>query len=170
MRVGSMSSPSEAAPLPPDIMEGLRSIGIHQPSREDALHVRLVDALMRTRGATLGNQLTAMRFEFNQELRVAGPKFAEAKVEYEHYIDVETIRLRAVEKGPTGKPLTRIEAEQMARASDRGYQLYLAYLVAEQHERSIRKFLDTFAAAQDNHRTDRADQRAADSEHARSAT
>ncbi len=156
---------TEPAPLPADILERLRSIGLHQPDPGEQLHRRLVDALYRTRGASLGNQLVALKFEFNWALNEAGPAYAKAKADYEHFVDAETVRLRATWEGP--KALSRLEAEQMARASSQGYQLQLAYLLAEQRERSMRKFLDTLSSALDNHRTDRADQRAADIEHGR---
>lgn len=158
------------AALEPDISDGLRRIGLHQPDPKNALHVRLVDALRRTRGATWGNQVVAMKFEFNWEHVEAGREYAQSKVDYEHFIDVETVRLTATEKTPSGKPIPRTTAEQMARASDQAYQLQLQYLLAEKREQSMRKFLDTLSSALDNHRTDRADQRATDLELGRSGT
>lgn len=156
-------------PLTPDIVAGLRAIGLHQPNPTDPLHVRLVDALRRTRGASWGNQLVALKFEFNWEHVEAGRLFAQAKVDYEHHIDIETVRLQATAQ-PNGKFLTRAAAEQVARASDQAYQLQLQFLLAEKREQSMRKFLDTLSSALDNHRTDRADQRATDLEHGRSGT
>jgi hypothetical protein len=47
------------------------------------------------------------------------------------------------------------------------YTLRLEFLIAEKREQAMRKFLDTLTAALENHRTDRADQRAADVGHAR---
>lgn len=156
-----------SAELAPDIAVRLKEIGLHQPDPTDPLHVRLVNALARTRGATLGNQLVAVKFEFNWELKDAGERFATAKAAYEHYLDVETVRLRATTTVGV-KQLSRLEAEQIARAGDWAYELQ--FLLAEQRERAMRKFLDTLSSALDNHRTDRADLRASDTEHARSAT
>jgi len=155
--------------LEADVRERLRDIGLHQPSPSDPLHVRLVDALRRTRGYSLGHQLVAMKFEFNWEHVEAGRKYAQAKTDYEHQIDSESVRLRATTK-VDGKSISRAEAEQIARASDRAYELQLEYLLAEKREQSMRKFLDTLQSAFDNHRTDRADQRAGDIEHGRSGT
>lgn len=160
---------SDAAPLPEDIMAGLRNIGLHYPDPKNPLHRRLVDALHRTRGATWGTQLVALQFEFNWEHVEAGREFAQAKTDYEHRIDVETVRLMANPVAGS-KPMSRAQAEQTARAQDATYQLQLTYLLAEKREQSMRKFLDTLKNALENHRTDRADWRAADSEHGRSAT
>lgn len=155
--------------LEPDVREGLRGIGLHHPDPNDTLHVRLVDALRRTRGNSLGNQLVALKFEFNWEHVAAGKVFAQAKTDYEHHIDTESVRIRATTK-VDGKSVSRAEAEQIARASDRAYELQLKFLLAEKREQSMRKFLDTLSSSLDNHRTDRADQRAGDVEHRRSGT
>lgn len=160
---------SAAAPLDADIAARLAEIGLHQPDPENPLHRRLVAALTRTRGATWGNQLVALKFEFNWEQLEAGRVFARSKVDYEHFIDKETVRLRAT-PDERGKVPTRAEAEQIARASDRAYELQLQFLLAEKREQGMRKMLDTLSSALENHRTDRADQRAADVEHGRSAT
>lgn len=144
--------------LDPRVTFVLRSVGIHQPSREDPLHVALVDAVWRTLGGSYGAQLIAMRFEVAQALRQAGADYAKAKTTYDHFIDRETVKAVA-----GADKVSRALAEQMARASDEGYRLQLAALVAEKHEQWLRKLLDTFAAAADNHRTDRADERAASS-------
>jgi hypothetical protein len=144
--------------LDPRVADVLHSVGIHQPSKDDPLHVALVSAIWRTLGGSYGAQLIAMRFEVAQMLRDAGTDFARAKTDYEHFVDKETVRLVS---GP--EKVTRALAEQMARASDQGYTRQLAALVAEKREQWLRKLLDTFAAAADNHRTDRADERAASS-------
>jgi hypothetical protein len=94
---------------------------------------------------------------FNWALRDAGAEFGQAKADYERYVDVETVRIRTERE-----KVTRAEAEQIARATDEAYALHVTYLLAEQRERAMRKFLDTLEAALDNHRTDRADQRAGD--------
>lgn len=160
---------TEAPPLEADIIEGLKQIGLHRPDPQDPLHIRLVAALRRTRNATWGNQLVALKFEFNWAHVEAGKEYAQAKVDYEHLIDAETVRLQASPTA-TGKTLTRAVAEQMARATDQAYELQLKFLLAEKREQSMRKFLDTLQSALDNHRTDRADWRAADVEHGRTGT
>lgn len=160
---------TDAPPLEADVLAGLQQIGLHHPDPDDPLHRRLVDALRRTRGATWGNQLVALKFEFNWAHVDAGRVYAKAKVDYEHLIDAETVRLQATTP-PAGKAYSRAQAEQIARASDQAYQLQLKFLLAEKREQSMRKFLDTLQSALDNHRTDRADWRAADVEHGRSAT
>ncbi len=148
--------------IPPMLRDVLRDIGLAEPDLTVPLHAKLVETLHRLGpGATFGQRVVAMRWDFNWELEDAGRVFAKAKTDFEAFIDKETVRLRA-----TGDKVTRAEAEQIARASDRAYELKLAYLMAEQRERSMRKFLDTLEAALDNHRTDRADQRAGDRGHA----
>ncbi|ALX66827.1 hypothetical protein [Microbacterium sp. XT11] len=134
-------------------------IGLDQVDEENPLHRQLADAITNAGpGASFGARVVALRYVFNWQLLDAGQAFAKAKAAYERYIDVETVRLRATGE----KPPSRAEAEQIARASDRAYELHLAYLVAEQRERAMRNFLQTLESALDNHRTDRADQRAAD--------
>lgn len=145
----------------PGVVAVLRDlIGLEQVDESDPLHVRLADAIV-TAGpsASFGARVVAVRWVFNWALRDAGAEYGQAKADYERYIDRETVRLRAAE---ADRKVTRAEAEQIARATDRAYELHLAYLLAEQRERAMRKFLDTLDAALDNHRTDRADQRAVD--------
>lgn len=148
--------------LEPDVLGALHDIGLSRPDPADPLHVRLVQAARRTRGGSQGARLVAFQFEFNWELKDAGTVFAKAKTDYEHFIDVEAVKMRA-----SGDKVSRIEAEQIARASDDAYQLKLRYLIAEQRERAMRKFLETLHSAFENHRTDRADDRAASSFQAR---
>lgn len=112
-------------------------------------------------GASDGVLLQRIRWHFAWHLKTAGKAFADAKSDFEGYVDRETVRLRAGEKPPS-----RAEAEQIARASDEAYQLKLTFLVAEQKERAMRKFLDSVESAIELHRTDRADARKADAAHA----
>lgn len=150
--------------IPDGLAEVLLDIGMAEPDMTVPLHVKLIDAMRRLGPhATHGARVVAMRYIFNWELDAAGSLFAEAKTKYETFIDRETLRLRATDD--SGK-LSRVEAEQMARASDRAYDLKLTYLTAEQRERSMRNFLVTLEKDLDNHRTDRADWRAADRAHA----
>lgn len=152
--------------IPPALRDVLRSIGLDDPDLAVPLHARLVATLHRLGpGASFGTRLSAIRFDFNWELEEAGRVFAKAKTDFEAYIDRRTVRLRA-----EGDKVSRAEAEQIARAEDRAYELKLAFLLAEQRERAMRNFLQTIQGALDNHRTDRADQRAADIEHGRTGT
>lgn len=150
------------AELPPLLLQFLRDIGIDQPDMGVPLHARLVGTVRRLGpGASFGARLAAVRFDFNWELEDAGRVFAKAKTDFETFIDRETVRLRA-----SAEKMSRAEAEQIARASDRAYELKLQFLLAEQRERAMRNFLLTIQSALDNHRTDRADARAADNAHA----
>lgn len=142
--------------LNPRIAAVLETVGIHRPDPDDALHRALADAVARTLGGSYGAQLIAMRFEVAQFLRDAGEAYATAKAKYEHHIASTTVREVAAHK------TSRALAQQMAEGSDDGHRLLLELLVAEKREQWLRKLLDTFAAAGDNHRTDRADMRAAD--------
>lgn len=160
---------TQPKPLDADILEALQQIGLHNPDPADPLHVRLVNALIRTRGAVWGDQLVALKFEFNWAQYQAGREFVQAKVDYEHHLDSETVRLMGT-PNEAGKFPTRAVAEQTVRATSTAYDLQLAFLFAEKREQSLRKFLDTLQHALDNHRTNRADWRAGDTEHTRSGT
>jgi hypothetical protein len=142
--------------LDPRILSVLKSVGIHRPDRNDPLHVALVNAVGRTLGGSYGAQLVAMRFEVAQMLRDAGEDYATAKNRCERLLARETVRLVG---GPD--KVSRALAQQMAEAQDEYDAARLQELVAEKREQWLRKLLDTFAAAMDNHRTDRADDRAA---------
>lgn len=137
-------------------------IGLTDVDEDNPLHMQLVDAITNAGPvASFGARVVALRYVFNWQLLDAGERFAKAKADYERFIDTETVKLRGT-AAARGEKTTRAEAEQIARASDRAYELHLAYLVAEQRERAMRNFLQTLESALDNHRTDRADQRAAD--------
>jgi hypothetical protein len=148
--------------IPPALREVLRGIGLDEPDLEVPLHAKLINTLHRLGpAATKGQRLTALRFDFAWELEEAGRVFARAKTDYEAYVDRKTVKLRA-----EGEKITRAEAEQIARADDRAYELKLTYLMAEQRERAMRNFLSTIQSAQDDARTDRADARAGNLAHA----
>lgn len=147
----------------PEILASLRHIGIHEPVHGDPLHMRLVDALVATRGQTWGDQLQALRFEFNAEHLAAGKTLADARTDFEAYMDQTTDAY--VE---AGTPVSR--ARLKAAASETAIDLKRGYRRAELRERSMREYLKTLQSALDNHRTQRADWRAADVEHSRSAT
>ena len=137
-------------------------IGLEQVDESDPLHRRLADEITNAGStATFGARVVALRWAFNWELATAGETLARAKADYERHVDQATLRIRG-EKAAAGEKITRAEAEQIARASDEAYARHVAYLVAEQRERALRNFMQTLDAALDNHRTDRADQRAGD--------
>jgi hypothetical protein len=148
--------------IPAGLREVLRDIGLADPDLMVPLHARLVETLHRLGpNASFGSRIVAMRWDFNWELEDAGRVFAKAKVDYERFVARKKVELLSEPKMSVAK------AETIAEAEDQAYQLKLAFLLAEQRERSMRKFLETLSAALDNHRTDRADQRAGDVEHAR---
>jgi hypothetical protein len=131
-------------------------LGLGAPDLTVPLHRKLFDTV-----ATLGQRIIALRYVFNWELVDAGQRFATARASYELAVAKAKVRLFADDpKLAIGK------AEVMVDADDQAHLLKLEYLVAEQRERGMRKFLDTLDAALENHRTDRADQRGRDRAHA----
>lgn len=151
-------------PLEADILEGLQRIGLHNPDPHDPLHKKLVAALRRTRHATWGNQLQAMRFEFNWALTDAGKRLAAARTDYEAHLASEKFRL--VE----GEGYTAARANLAIAADETTTKLRRTWRLVEQEERAIRHFLQSIQSAIAIHQTDRADQRAADVEHGRTGT
>ncbi|WP_194385322.1 hypothetical protein [Microbacterium luteum] len=131
---------------------------------EDALHKKLAETVYRLGpGATYGQRIVSLRFDFVWELRDAGKVYGTAKADYENAVAVKVVEL--TEKAELdGKKISLGLAQAMAERD--AYELKLTYLVAEQRERAMRKFLDALDAALDNHRTDRADSRAGDRAHA----
>jgi hypothetical protein len=146
--------------LPGWMVDALLSIGISDPQPDEPLHARLV-AVLRPLGpgGSRGDQLTAMRFVFASELSAAGFEFAKARALFEQkFARAKSVLMIA--EGYSG-----VKAHAVAEAGDEMYELRLAYLVAEQRERAMRKFLDAIASALELHRTDRADARRADFDH-----
>ena len=144
-----------------DFTSVLHSIGITNPDDTNPLHKKLTGALYPLGpGSTVGQRVVAMRWVFNWELSNAGATYAAAKADYERHIAKRKVTYLAEPKMSVAK------AEVMAEAEDETYRLKLTYLLAEQQERSMRKFLDTLDAMLDNHRTDRADWRRGDQAHA----
>lgn len=145
--------------IPEPIVQVLREVvGLAEPSADDPLHRALWRAIADVGpGATYGQRIVALRWVFNWQLTLAGAEFAAAKADYERHIDKTKMRLFADDP-----KLSDAKATVMANGQDESYRLKLAYLLAEQYERAMRKFLDTLAAALDNHRTDRADMRGGD--------
>lgn len=142
------------------VLDALRAIGLNEPDPEDALHVALVNAVLQLgSGAARGVQLSAMRFQFAWALRDAGAEFAKAKADYEHTFARTVVEERA-KASAKGEKIAVSYAEKVAEVA--AYEHKLRYLLAEQRERSMRKFLDAIEAAVDTWRTLRADERAAD--------
>lgn len=151
--------------IPPALRDVLRGIGLENPDLDVPLHAKLVATLHRLGpGASFGDRIVALRFDFNWELQDAGQVFAKAKADFEHHVERKAVALLTEPKMSVAK------ADLIAKSSDQAYELKLRFLLAEQRERSMRKFLETLAAALDNHRTNRADQRFGDRDHARAGT
>lgn len=146
-------------PLPTDVTDRLRDlVGLIEPDQHDPLHVRLVNTVFRTRHAAPGAQIVALRYDFNWELNEAGRVFAAAKTDYEHHIAREKAKLLLADP-----KLSVAKAEVLVDADDTAARLLVAYRLAEQRERSMRKFLESLENQVDVWRTLRADERAADS-------
>ena len=147
-------------PLPGDVADRLKQIvGLDDPDQQNPLHVKLVNAVYRTRNLNLGAQIQAVRFVFNWFQLDGGQKKAALQADYDHLIAAGTTQL-LMEAEAAGKKLTRKEAEQRVEGSDEAYRLKLDLLAAQHHEQSMRKFLDTLDSATETWRTDRADDRA----------
>lgn len=156
----------KSPPVDPQVYEGValvlrQTVGLGAPELTDPLHRALFDAVVDLGpNASLGMRIVALRYVFNWELVSAGSEYATAKANYEKHMSRAKAKLLSEPKMSVAK------AEVIADADDEAYRLKLQYLVAEQRERAMRKFLDTLDAALENHRTDRADQRAGDRAHA----
>lgn len=152
----------------PEVAGVLRSLIGLEVDHEDPLHLKLAETIRRLGpGATYGQRITALRFDFAWELRAAGKEYGTAKGEYENHISVRVVEITE-RAALDGKKVTLGLAN--AKAEAEGYELKMSYLVAEQRERAMRKFLDALDAALENHRTDRADARAGDRAHAHGLT
>ena len=152
----------------PDVRNLLRSLIGLEVDDSDPLHQKLADTIYHLgAGATYGQRITALRFDFAWELRTAGKEFGEAKGDYEgqHAKRVVEITEKAALEG---RKVALGLAEHMAAAELA--DLKLTYLVAEQRERAMRNFLQALDSALENHRTDRADARFADQAHSRGLT
>lgn len=149
----------------------LSRVGINEPDPSEPLHVRLLDAIRRCGpGATAGAYLSACRFAVVQEHLMAGAVYAEERAAYEKAkgrFVVKAMNEPRVEGGPR---MSMGLAEAMAEGDDDLYGRKLRFLVAEKREQTMRKFLDAIEGALDNHRTDRADARRADTASAQGLT
>jgi hypothetical protein len=147
----------------PAVQATLRSIIGLEADPADELHQKLAATIKDLGpGATYGQRIVALRFDFVWELREAGKVFATSKADYENAIATkvpEIVERAALEGKKVALGLAQAMAERDA------YELKLTYLVAEKREQAMRKFLDALDAALENHRTDRADARAGDRAH-----
>ena len=151
------------AGVPGGVAFVLARIGIVDAEPVDPFHARLIDAVMRVGpGGSLGAYLSALRFAIVQEHLEAGARYAEQRALYERAVAQHVVRAMNT-KREEGMPRMSLGlAEQMAETDDGIYERKLTFLIAEKREQTMRKFLDAIEGALDNHRTDRADQRAAD--------
>lgn len=152
------------AELEPDVVADLREIGIDNPNPSDELHVRLVEAMRRTRGASPGNRLVALQWVLNWDLGRQGREFAEAKSDYEFLMARKVIEFR--DAGERSGAM----CEKRAEAVDEVRVAHLRYRMAEQLERLARKRLDTVRNQIEVWRSENATQRVADALHVRSGT
>lgn len=163
---------SEVLPPPPAWVQQrlLTLTGLRTLDMADALHADLARAVYELGpGASDGVVLQRLRWHFAWHLRDAGETYAKARADHDHLIDRRTVKVRA-DAVKAGDKMSRLEAEQIARAEDDTYQAHLRLLLAEQRERSMRKFLDAIDSAIELHRTDRADARRADVQHVQGMT
>jgi hypothetical protein len=149
---------------PQSQLDALRTaIGIDPPDPSDPLQAKLINALAKLGAeSTYGQQVVTLRLVINWEHKEAGAAYAKAKAEYERLFT--KAKLAALASDDPKMSVAR--AEIIAEADDDVYAMKLAYLLAEQYERTLRQFLTSLDKALDNHRTDRADWRASDSHHA----
>jgi hypothetical protein len=163
-----MSELGRVAAVHPEVRAILRDIIGLDVDPTDRLHTKLAETIDQLgKPATYGQRITALRFDFAWELRDAGAAYARAKADYEHQVAAAVVEI--TEKAALdGRKVSLGLAQAMAEKD--AYSLKLAYLVAEQRERSMRRFLDALDAALENHRTDRADARAADRSHVHGLT
>lgn len=151
-------------PLEPDVVRDLSNIGIDNLDPKNELHVRLVDAMRRTRGMSEGNRLVALQWVFNWDLGRYGQEFAESRADYEQIRAKQIVKYR-VEGEKSGAM-----CEMRADATDEVKAANLRYRLAEQLERLARKRLDTVRNQIEVWRSENASQRVADQHHARSGT
>jgi hypothetical protein len=149
--------------IPQPVADVLRDVmGLQEPNGDDPFHRKLWQAVVDAGpGASYGARVVALKFAVNWELVDAGHDYAVAKTDYEAaYAKVKTRWL-------VEPKMSVAKAEALADADPDIYGLKLKYRLAELREQAMRKFLDTLSGALENHRTDRADQRAGDRAEAR---
>jgi hypothetical protein len=164
------------APAPPPPLTGprpdpptgeeraiLRSIGVPDPQPENPLHRDVLDIVRRMRNAPVGTRNVALSYAWLAELDRQGRAHAIAKSRYERLLAREIIRLRQ-----TGIEKSGTAAEKRAEDNDDVWQAHLDYRLAERLEWVAKSALRVLEVANDNWRTQQANERAADSAHARS--
>jgi hypothetical protein len=144
--------------IPQPVADVLRDVmGLQEPNGDDPFHRKLWQAVVDAGpGASYGARVVALKFAVNWELVDAGQEYAARRTDYEAEYAKVKVRWLAEPKMSVAK------AETLADADPNVYRLKLEYRLAELREQAMRKFLDTLASALENHRTDRADQRAGD--------
>lgn len=154
---------SEIAPVGPGEAFVLGRIGIVDPDLGDPFHAGLLAAVRRVGpGQSQGSYLSALRFQIVQEHLLAGRVYAEERAQYERAKSRHIVKAMNEPRSEGSPRMSLGLAEHMAETDDGLYERKLRFLVAEKREQTMRKFLDAIEGALDNHRTDRADQRAAD--------
>lgn len=142
----------------------LATLGIVDPDlTPGGLHARLLAAVRRVGpGGSLGSYLSAVRFTIVQEHLGAGEEFARSKALYEKAVARRVVEEMHRERKDGAPRMSVSLATSIAEADDNLFEMKLRYVVAEKREQTMRKWLDAIEGALDNHRTDRADLRAAD--------
>lgn len=147
------------------VRQGMFLIRLAEVDLADRLHQRLIQALQACGpAATDGELITAMRFVFGHEMSLAGDESALAKVSAERMLAVESAQIHR----ESGVPLSA--AKRLVEADARYWDWRERAERQLQRQRYCREMLHSLQAALDNHRTDRADMRAADQWHAQTAT
>lgn len=157
-------------PPPPAWVQArlLTLTGLRTLDMGDALHADLARAVYELgAGASDGVVLQRLRWHYVQHLRDAGAAFAKAKADFEHAVSRRVVEEMARSR-EDGRRMSLGWATEIATSEAQSHKL--AYLLAEQRERFIRKALDSIASAIELHRTARADERAADRAHAQGMT
>ena len=147
------------------VRQGMFLIRLAEIDLHDRLHQRIIQSLQACGpGASDGELITAMRFVFGHEMSLSGDEAATEKIAAERMLGVEAGELHR-ESG-----ISRTEAKRVIEGEPRYWEHRRQAERMLQRQRYCREMLHSLQAALDNHRTDRADQRAADQWHAQTAT
>lgn len=154
-----------AAPLPPAVVRRLASLGVRDPDPGVPLHRDLVDAVTRMGSANEGALNVALMWCYHAELVRQSEAYAQARTTYDRTLGRAVIRYR--HEGERSAAV----AEQRAHAEDDSVvEAHLAYRVAERMETAAREALRILHAANDNWRTQQANERKGDEFTARTGT
>lgn len=147
------------------VRQGTFLIRLAEVDLGDRLHQRLIQSLAAcSPSATDGELITAMRFVFGHEMQLAGDDAAMHKVRAERMLSVDAAEMRRESGCSAAEAKRAIEATTLYWTHRETAERML------QRQRYCREMLHALQAALDLHRTDRADQRAADQWHAATAT